>query len=57
MEIFRCYPIWALRTIRRTLYSMRVEIGDVLDVRGDMGVTGKSGNESRSRVQYSLKRR
>ena len=26
-----------------------------LDVRGDMGATGKSGNESRSHVQYSLK--
>jgi len=27
------------------------------DVGGDMGVTGKSGNESCSRVQYSLKGR
>jgi len=28
-----------------------------LDVRRYMGVTGKSGNESRSRVEYSLKGR
>jgi len=28
-----------------------------LDVRRYMGVTGKSGNESRSRVQYSLQGR
>jgi len=25
--------------------------GDVLDVRGDIGITGKPGNESCSRVQ------
>ena len=28
-----------------------------LDVRRDMGITRKSGNESRSRVEYSLKGR
>src|SRR6218665_1485705 len=44
-------PIWALRTISRTLYSMRVEIESqwrcsLIAVGGDMGVTGKSGNES-----------
>src|SRR6218665_1227193 len=46
--------IRVLRTISRTLYSMRVEIGSQWRrsfVEGDMGVTGKSGNESCSCVQ------
>ena len=54
--------IWALRTIRRTLYSMRVYIDwkpmeMSLNVRKYMGVTGKSGNGLHSDVEYSLKGR
>src|SRR6218665_1957036 len=56
-------PIWASRTISITLYASRPLYASrdwkpmemFLDVVGDMGVTGKSGNESCSCVQYSLK--
>jgi len=61
MEIFRCYPHLGLRDNKENfiLNASRdwKPMEMFLDVRGVMGVTGKSGNESHIRIENSLKGR
>src|SRR6218665_1636116 len=60
-DIYRCHPHLGLENNKQNFIfnSSRdwKPIDMFLDVGGDMGVTGKSGNESCSCVQYSLKGR
>src|SRR6218665_1568395 len=59
MEIFRCHPHWGLKNNKQNFVFNASRdwkpMEMFLDVVEDMGVTGKSGNESCSCVQYCLK--
>jgi len=59
-EIFRCHPHLDLKNNKQNLiFNANRDWKPMemfLDVVGDMGVTGKSGNESYSCVQYREKR-
>ena len=61
MEIFRCHPYLGIKDYKENfvLNTSRnwKPMEMFLDVVGDMGVKRKFGNESRIRVQHSLKGR